>query len=216
MYDALAVICGYLLGSIPFALMIARLFGIKDIRSVGSGNIGATNAWRAAGPAAGILVSVGDIGKGVLAVLIASLMPDSALGMANLKLIAGIAAVIGHVFPIFLLFRGGKGVNTALGVMITILPIETLIALAGFILVVAASRYISLGSVMAAIIFFAAVLVSYLFELHRIPIFYLLISGLLMLLILITHRSNIGRLLSGKENKFSAHSQKSGEEANHA
>ncbi|PKK84577.1 MAG: acyl-phosphate glycerol 3-phosphate acyltransferase [candidate division Zixibacteria bacterium HGW-Zixibacteria-1] len=215
MYDLIAIAGGYVLGSIPFALIITRMFGIKDIRKVGSGNIGATNAWRAAGPVAGILVSIGDIGKGVLAVILASLMPQSALDLANLKLIAGIAAVFGHVFPLFLRFRGGKGVNTALGVMIMILPIETLIALAGFIITVAISRYISLGSVLASVFFFAAVLISYIFKLHEMPLLYLIISALLMLLIIITHRSNISRLLSGGENKFDFHSRYNTERADH-
>jgi len=216
MYDLLAITGGYILGSIPFALIISRLFGIRDIREVGSGNIGATNAWRAAGPAAGIMVTVGDIGKGVLAVFIASLMPESALGAANLKLIAGIAAVVGHVFPVFLLFRGGKGVNTALGVMIMILPIETLIALLGFILIVVISRYISLGSVLAAVIFFTSVLMAYILKLEDIPVLYLIVSGILMLLIIITHRTNIKRLLSGRENRFSFHSRKNREGADNA
>jgi len=216
MYDLLAITGGYILGSIPFALIISRLFGIRDIREVGSGNIGATNAWRAAGPAAGIMVTVGDIGKGVLAVFIASLMPESALGAANLKMIAGIAAVVGHVFPVFLLFRGGKGVNTALGVMIMILPIETLIALLGFILIVVISRYISLGSVLAAVIFFISVLMAYILKLEDIPVLYLIVSGILMLLIIITHRTNIKRLLSGRENRFSFHSRKNREGADNA
>ncbi len=216
MYDLLAITGGYILGSIPFALIISRLFGIRDIREVGSGNIGATNAWRAAGPAAGIMVTVGDIGKGVLAVFIASLMPESALGAANLKMIAGIAAVVGHVFPVFLLFRGGKGVNTALGVMIMILPIETLIALLGFILIVVISRYISLGSVLAAVIFFISVLMVYILKLEDIPVLYLIVSGILMLLIIITHRTNIKRLLSGRENRFSFHSRKNREGADNA
>ncbi|RKX24288.1 MAG: acyl-phosphate glycerol 3-phosphate acyltransferase [Candidatus Zixiibacteriota bacterium] len=216
MYDLLAITGGYILGSIPFALIISRLFGIRDIREVGSGNIGATNAWRAAGPAAGIMVTVGDIGKGVLAVFIASLMPESALGAANLKMIAGIAAVVGHVFPVFLLFRGGKGVNTALGVMIMILPIETLIALLGFILIVVISRYISLGSVLATVIFFTSVLTAYILKLEDIPVLYLIVSGILMLLIIITHRTNIKRLLSGRENRFSFHSRKNREGADNA
>jgi len=216
MYDLLAITGGYILGSIPFALIISRLFGIRDIREVGSGNIGATNAWRAAGPAAGIMVTVGDIGKGVLAVFIASLMPESALGAANLKMIAGIAAVVGHVFPVFLLFRGGKGVNTALGVMIMILPIETLIALLGFILIVVISRYISLGSVLATVIFFTSVLMAYILKLEDIPVLYLIVSGILMLLIIITHRTNIKRLLSGRENRFSFHSRKNREGADNA
>ncbi|MEW5924591.1 MAG: glycerol-3-phosphate 1-O-acyltransferase PlsY [Candidatus Zixiibacteriota bacterium] len=216
MYDIFAIAGGYVLGSIPFALIITRLFGVKDIRTVGSGNIGATNAWRAAGPAAGILVSVGDIGKGILAVLLALLMPESELGFANLELIAGIAAVLGHVFPVFLGFRGGKGVNTALGVMIMILPIETLIALAGFILTVAISRFISLGSVLAAIFLFLAVLASYIFHFHPVPLLYLIMAGLVMILIVITHRTNIARLLSGSENKFNFHSKRAGEGAEHA
>nr|MBN2276319.1 glycerol-3-phosphate 1-O-acyltransferase PlsY [candidate division Zixibacteria bacterium] len=211
MYGTAAIISGYLLGAIPFALIIARMFGIGDIRRVGSGNIGATNAWRAAGPAAGILVAVFDIGKGVLAVLLVSIYPDSSIPAEYLKLIAGMAAVVGHIFPIFLLFRGGKGVNTALGVMLTLLPIEALIALLVFILTVSLSRYISLGSILAAFAFFVAVVIAWSLKLADIPILYVLIAALLMLLIIFSHRSNIKRLLNGTENRFAIHSGQSAE-----
>ncbi|UCD95574.1 MAG: glycerol-3-phosphate 1-O-acyltransferase PlsY [Candidatus Zixiibacteriota bacterium] len=199
MYDILAIIIGYILGSVPFALLITRAFGVKNLRAVGSGNLGATNAWRAAGPAAGILVSASDIGKGVLAVLIAGVMPDSVIGFEYIKLMSGIAAVLGHIFPVFLLFRGGKGVNTALGVMITLLPVETLIALGIFIIAVAASRRISLGSILAAIVFAIVISLEYLLEFREVHPVYVPTALFLMVLIIVTHRTNIKRLISGKE-----------------
>jgi len=211
MYDLLAIVTGYLLGSIPFAFLTTRLFGVSDIRLVGSGNIGATNAWRAAGPIAGILVLILDVGKGIAAVFIASSMPESAISLEYLKLLAGIAAIIGHIFPIFMLFRGGKGVNTALGVMLTILPDEAIVALAVFVIAVVASRYISLGSILAAVVFFLITILEWILDLSDIPPVYVVVTFFLMILILVTHRSNIKRLLSGTENRFSFHSGKGSE-----
>lgn len=211
MYDLIAILGGYLLGSIPFALLITRLFGVRNLRLVGSGNIGATNAWRVAGPAAGILVAVFDIGKGVLAVFLAASMPEAAIGMEYLKLISGPAAVLGHIFPVFLLFKGGKGVNTALGVMITLLPLEVLIALVVFIVAVAVSRLISLGSISASAAFFLAVLIEWLFDLRAVHPVYVLASFFIMVLIITAHRSNMRRLLAGTERKFSLHTKNTGE-----
>jgi len=208
MAAVLSIIGAYILGSIPFALLITRLFGIEDIRKVGSGNIGATNAWRAAGPAAGILVTVFDIGKGVMALLLVSIVNPQSLPVEYIKLMAGMAAILGHIFPVFLMFRGGKGVNTALGVMLTLLPIEALIALFIFIITVTISRYISLGSILGSITFFSAVLVAWAMNIEHAHPAYLITSFVLMLLIVISHRSNIRRLLAGNENKFHVKSGK--------
>jgi glycerol-3-phosphate acyltransferase PlsY len=211
MYFFVAALVGYLIGAIPFGYIIARIYGIRDIRLVGSGNVGAANVWRSAGPSAGILVLIFDIGKGVAAVLVASFMPATDTVIEYLKLTAGFAAVMGHVFPVYLSFRGGKGVNTALGVMITLLPVEALIALTAFIITVVVSRYISLGSVLASIAFFAVVLIRWLLDFSGTHTVYVPASFLLVVLIVLAHRSNIKRLLSGDENRFSFHSRKTGE-----
>ncbi|MBN2227912.1 MAG: glycerol-3-phosphate 1-O-acyltransferase PlsY [candidate division Zixibacteria bacterium] len=208
MYDALAVLVGYLLGSIPFGYLTARLYGIDDIRKHGSGNIGATNAWRVAGPSAGILVTVCDVGKGVLAVVVASRIGGDVLAVDYVKLIAGMAAIVGHLFPVSFLFRGGKGVNTALGVMLTLLPIQALIALGVFIMTVALSKYISLGSILGASAFFLGVLITRLTGLSEVHPVYVITTFILALLIIYAHRSNIKRLLAGNENRFNFSSKK--------
>lgn len=200
----LAIIIAFLLGGIPFGLLAGYLFGKGDIRRLGSGNIGATNVYRAVGIVPAILVLVGDIGKGVLSVWICQLMyhQNWPLEIVLASIIVGFAAILGHVFSPYLGFRGGKGVNTALGVFVYLLPLESIIALIVFILVVAAFRFISLGSIMASIVFAAAVW-SQKFIFHNvISDLYLIVSVLLALFILYTHRQNIKRLISGTENRF--------------
>ncbi len=203
MFEAISILIAYLLGSVPFGFLIPKMFGISDIRKFGSGNVGATNVWRAAGPIAGILVLVFDIGKGIGAVLIASGMPQISIEVEYLKLICGLAAIIGHIFPAYLKFRGGKGVNTALGVMLTLLPVEALVGLAAFVITVSLSRYISLGSMLGAVAFFAAVAVRWIFKLADIHAVYVVAALLMMVLIIFAHRTNIKRLVQGSENRFS-------------
>lgn len=208
MTDMLAVPLGYLIGSIPFGLIIARFFGVRDIRKSGSGNIGATNVWRIACPLAGIIVLLCDIGKGAAAVLLADSFSSGAVNIEYLRLASGFAAIIGHIFSIFLRFRGGKGVNTALGVMITLLPVEVSIALLVFVLTVAVFRYISLGSMLAAIAFALSVGAGKIFGLSNTHPIYVPISILLAGLIILTHRGNIRRLSDGTESRFQFHSEK--------
>lgn len=216
---AIPVVLGYLLGAIPFAWIIARLYGIADLRQVGSGNLGATNVWRSAGAVAGIMVFVGDIGKGVVAILLARFWltgytADLALLQEMILVATAFAAVLGHVFPIYVGFRGGKGVATALGVVVTLLPLQTLIALAVFVVTVLASRFISLGSILAGLAL-AAVLLIQRFVMHtEVSDVYVWMGVLLAVLVLITHRQNIGRLLHGRENRFSF-SSKSGKASTH-
>src|SRR5271165_6942050 len=137
----------YLLGSIPFGLLLGKLFGAADIRKAGSGNIGATNVARVAGPLAGVLTLLLDAAKGALAVLLAArLTNDSALWM----MIAGLCALVGHCFPIWLGFRGGKGVATAAGVFLVLCPLAFVGAAILFFLVVLYWRFVSLGSMSAA------------------------------------------------------------------
>ncbi|MGE3801118.1 MAG: glycerol-3-phosphate 1-O-acyltransferase PlsY [Candidatus Kapaibacterium sp.] len=207
------IIVAYLLGAIPSALVIGKLFFGIDIREKGSGNMGSTNTFRTIGWKAGLAVQILDILKGVAAVVIARIVFSGNLPFPNMtpfeditivSVIAGIAAVIGHVWTIFGKFRGGKGINTALGMLIAITPIEVAIAIGIFVLVLLASGYVSLGSMIAA-----ASLPTTMFVRHTI--FGVEIQGYHTLLFFIiglagflifTHRSNIRRLLRGSENRF--------------
>ena len=208
MIDILVVLIAYLLGAIPFGLIIARFYGIEDLRAVGSGNIGATNVLRSAGVIPALLVTILDIAKGIAAVLIARYFGGALFADTEyLVLLAGLAAIIGHIFSIFVNFRGGKGVNTALGVFVTLLPVPTLIALGMFIITVLIGRYVSLGSIIAAITLPAAIIIMEYFRLAVFHEVYLPVTIILALLIIFTHRSNIKRLMSGSENRFSFHSK---------
>src|SRR5260370_10001301 len=137
----------YLLGSIPFGLLLARLFGATDVRKAGRGNIGATNVARVAGPLAGILMLVFDTAKGAAAVWFAGRVTNDG---ATWLMIAAFAVLLGHCFPVWLKFKGGKGVATALGVFLVLCPLAAISALLLFLLCLAYWRYVSLGSVAAA------------------------------------------------------------------
>jgi len=142
----LAPVVGYLLGSISFAILVVKLRTGRDVRTVGSGNAGATNVMRAAGKAAALITMAGDIGKGVAAVLMARLLTGDPLWITA----AGVAAIAGHVFPLYFGFRGGKGVATAAGTFLTIAPIPTAMVVPIFAGVVWATRYVSVASVVTA------------------------------------------------------------------
>src|SRR5580704_3053247 len=144
---SLLLVAAYFLGSIPFGLILAKLFAGSDIRKSGSGNIGATNVARVAGPAAGILTLVLDAAKGATAVWVAGRFTDQS---STVMTLAAVSALIGHCFPIWLKFKGGKGVATALGVFLMLAPWAAVGALFVFIVVSVAWRYVSLGSVSAA------------------------------------------------------------------
>ncbi|MGH8015560.1 MAG: glycerol-3-phosphate 1-O-acyltransferase PlsY [Candidatus Zixiibacteriota bacterium] len=204
--EIVIIVISYLIGAIPFGLIIARLAGIADIRKLGSGNIGATNVWRIAGAKVAIWVFVADIGKGVVTVLLAgwaySNYVDTLMSKELLLALCGIAAVIGHVFPVYLNFRGGKGVNTALGVVATLLPLQALISLVAFVLTVLLFRYISLGSIIAATVLCATILIQK-FGLHLdISTTYLIMVIVISFLVILAHRKNIVRILAGTENRF--------------
>jgi acyl phosphate:glycerol-3-phosphate acyltransferase len=199
----------YLLGSMPFGLLLGRLFGAADVRKAGSGNIGATNVARVAGPLAGILTLLLDAGKGALAVLLAArLTNDSALWM----MIAGLCALVGHCFPIWLGFRGGKGVATAAGVFLVLCPPAFLGAVVLFILVVLYWRFVSLASISAAAAM--PLLIYFFWAPHHAPPHAVTFGSLAAaLLIVYKHDANIQRLVQGDEPKFSFRKKPNKEDA---
>jgi acyl phosphate:glycerol-3-phosphate acyltransferase len=186
------IILGYLIGSIPFALMLARRWGAIDLRSVGSGNLGAANVMRASGVTAGVLVAVLDMAKGAASVwLAARLSTDAAVPAA-----AGLAAMVGHIYPVWLRFRGGKGVATACGVFMVLTPLAIAPALAIFAVVVWLTKYISLGSVAASI---ALPPIAYALG---SPASTVLAAIAASMIIVFRHRSNVLRVRMGTERRL--------------
>lgn len=201
----LPLIVAYLLGAIPFGLLISRLYKLPDIRKVGSGNIGATNVWRVGGPRPAIWVYILDIGKGILAVFLASLSNQILVEQPTFLVLAALMSVLGHIFPVYLGFRGGKGVNTALGALVALMPLQAAIALLAFLLTVVLTRYISLSSLVAAtVLVLVTILKKYVLSVE-IPDIYITLVITLALLVFFTHRQNIRRLLAGTESKFKFH-----------
>jgi acyl phosphate:glycerol-3-phosphate acyltransferase len=188
----------YLLGSIPWGLLITKIFGREDIRKAGSGNIGAANVTRVAGPAAGILTLVLDTAKGFAAVWLAGRYSNES---ATWMMIAGLAVLLGHCFPIWLGFKGGKGVATALGVFLALCAPAALSALALFGLVAVYWKYVSLGSVAAAAAM--PLLIYFLWAPHHAPPTVIIFGTMAAaLLIIYKHHANLHRLVEGLEPKF--------------
>lgn len=191
------VVLAYVAGSIPAAHIAGRLHGV-DLRKQGSGNLGATNVVRVLGWKTGIAVFLFDAAKGALPVIFFPRWTDSALDPRILALIYGLAAIAGHVRPLFLKFgKGGKGVATASGVFVALAPIPMLIAFSVFVIVVLLSGYVSLGSLVSAAVLPA--LLAYTVGV-RSPVF--VVSVVLAAFVFWTHRANIGRLRRGEENRF--------------
>ena len=186
---------GYLLGSVPTGLIFTKLFSKIDPRKIGSKNIGATNIFRTAGKALGILTLVGDLLKGAIPMVIAIQWGESDLWIA----ITGLTPFLGHIFPIFLGFKGGKGVATALGVYLVISPIAVLIEFLIFAGIVWKWRFISLGSIICATTI--PILLAFFRSDSQA---YFILSVIIAALILYRHQSNISRLLQGTENKWKA------------
>lgn len=198
----IAAVVGYLLGSLNSSLLVGKAYGV-DIRKHGSGNAGTTNALRTLGKKAAAFVLLGDALKGVLAYLVGYLICSRAEGLGVLGgMLSGTAAVIGHIWPLYFGFKGGKGVLTSLAVLIMIdWPIAVSL-LALFIIIVIISKYVSLGSVIAAAIFpLMAVLLGRSTET-------VIFSGIIALMIIIKHHANIKRILAGTESKLSFKSKK--------
>lgn len=208
---SLIVLISYFLGSVPGALWSSKALHGVDIRKYGSHNAGATNAFRVVGWQAGVLATIVDMGKGYLAAgVVASFIridPLPALGIFGwdvdvlVGLIAGLAAIVGHMFPIFARFEGGKGVNTAAGILLALTPLTMLYTMAVFATVLFSTRYVSLASILAAVAFpTIAAVRRYTFGVDLDPS--LIVVGILIALsIIVAHRSNIGRLLRGNENR---------------
>ena len=205
------LVLSYLAGSIPGSVWVGKgIYGI-DVRAYGSGNAGATNVFRVLGWKAGILSAFVDLGKGLLAAgLIATIRLDSLpYGYefwhveTMVRAAAGVAAIVGHMFPVWARFRGGKGVNTAAGVLIALTPVTMGIVLGVFVLVLVVSRYVSLASMSAAATFPTAIAVQkYLFHTEAFDSGVLVFGILLALGIVVAHRSNIRRLINGTENRI--------------
>jgi len=222
-YTAIAIVA-YLLGSIPFGLILMKLVRGQDVRLSGSGNIGATNVVRSGAKGLGIATLVLDALKGALAVWIASAVAHShynicgtaTLGGFDMNLpcvldlrlmsLAALAAILGHMFPVWLKFKGGKGVATALGAFALLIPVAILVSLAVFVVAVAITRYVSVGSILGAIVFPVAA-----YFLRPEDLYSLVPVCLAAIFIVMKHRQNIGRLLAGKENRLGGKKSQSAE-----
>ena len=190
----------YLLGSLPFSVWVGKVFYKKDVREFGSGNAGATNTWRVLGWKAGLPVLLLDIAKGFTATYIPYLFPILTVDsewLLWLRILCGSAAALGHIYPLFAGFRGGKAVATLLGVVVGLMPLAALGSLVVFILVMGISRMVSLGSLLAAI---SLPLMGFIMSaLVQPPL--LIFSGLITILVFITHWKNIQRIIRGEESR---------------
>lgn len=192
--EILLMIGAYLLGSVPTGLLLARAFGGVDIRTKGSGNIGATNVYRTLGRTVGILTLAGDCLKGMLPVIAAKALELPGPWIAGV----GVAAFLGHVFPVFLRFKGGKGVATALGVFLAASPLAVLAALVVFIIMLVSWRFVSLASITAA-----ACMPAFTALIDKKPTI-VAMSLCIAAIVIAKHRDNIRRLCTGTESKFKA------------
>ena len=196
-------VIAYLLGSIPFGLILVRLFRKEDIRTLGSGNIGATNVVRSGAKGLGAATFLLDALKGYAAVYVAGmLMQGSSHGvpaLQNAEALAALVVVLGHMYPVWLGFKGGKGVATALGMAVAMSPAAALLALVVFIVVVLLSRYVSLASIIANVVF--AVFSTLVFRTPRTAFSEIVLVAIPALVVL-KHRKNIARLAQGTEYRF--------------
>lgn len=200
-YFFIFILTGYLLGSIPTAVWLGKLKYNVDVREHGSNNAGATNTFRVLGKKAGTVVLLIDICKGVLAVLLPWIFGvaiwESDM-LIHLQLTGGIAAVLGHVFPLFANFKGGKGVATSLGIILGIHPLTAAVCLVFFLVVFVTFSYVSLGAIIAAISF--PIILILVWEVSNVAL--IIFSIVLSLAVVFTHHKNIKRLLKGEESKM--------------
>jgi len=195
------ILISYLIGSIPTSYLVGKGIGRIDLRRHGSGNLGATNAFRVLGWKIGVFVLCCDIIKGALPVIflpkLATEAANPGIALHNMALIIGLAAILGHVFTVFMRFKGGKGVATSMGVFLALVPYPLLIALGISLIIIGATRYVSAGSLVGAIVL---PILVYIFHPDRISL--VVFTALVGILVIVRHRSNIIRLIKGKENKL--------------
>jgi len=200
-FEIISAVLAYMLGSIPTAVWYGKIFHGIDIRDFGSGNAGATNSLRTLGKKAGIIVLLIDFLKGMLAVtLFAWIFPQIQEWSI---LLSGTLVIIGHIFPVFAQFRGGKGVATAMGVLVGLMPIAALGCFVVFLLIVLLTKYVSLGSILGAFAFPIQITFIYASDNYLLIVF----SWIVFCIITIMHRQNIQRLLAGTENKLGTKKQ---------
>jgi acyl phosphate:glycerol-3-phosphate acyltransferase len=201
MLSIILLLLAYLLGSVSTALIVGKVgYGI-DIREHGSGNAGATNTFRVLGQKAGIIVMIGDIMKGVIAVQLVRLHPGILIttdDFVNFQVILGIASVIGHVFPIWSQFRGGKGIATLFGMVLSIQPSAAALLVVVFVLMLLITQYVSLSSISASLSFPIIILVIF----REPELMYRIFAIAAALVVVITHHKNINRLMQGNESKM--------------
>ena len=204
-WTVFALAVSYLAGGMPTAIIAGKLLRGIDIRQYGSRSAGATNAWRVLGPRAGSVVLLIDAAKGVAAVLLVSRLGTvgGALDQGTIAVLCGLAAIAGHVWTPFAGFRGGKGVGTAAGVFGALAPWALLFALTCFVAVVAATRYISAGSISAAAALASAMIVQHVVAPESLPLGAVVVGVVVATLVIAKHRANVRRLLNGTENRFS-------------
>jgi glycerol-3-phosphate acyltransferase PlsY len=203
MKEIILIICAYLVGSIPTALIISRSFFGVDIRDYGSGNMGATNTFRVLGSKYGTIVMVCDILKGVAAVGLYNFLPyylnhGNSFERTNLMIGLGLSAVVGHIFPIWANFKGGKGVATLFGMILAIQPVIAISCVGVFMLVLYLTRFVSLSSILAALMLPVSVL--WIWNEHEV--LYRVFALIVAMLVIFTHQKNIGRLLRGVESRI--------------
>jgi acyl phosphate:glycerol-3-phosphate acyltransferase len=200
MNELFLIILAYLIGSIPTSVWVSKAYFGIDIREYGSGNAGATNSYRVLGKKWGTFVMIADMLKAIVAVKLAFFLPeafDNELYLINLQLGLGLAAVLGHIFPIWAEFRGGKGVASLFGMVLGIQPNVALCCVGIFILVLFLTRWVSLSSILASVAFPVFILVIF----NEPEALYRVFAIAVALLVLLTHQKNIGRILKGSENK---------------
>ena len=212
MEAAFLVVGSYLLGAIPFGLITGKILKGVDIREHGSGNIGATNVGRTLGAKYGYAVFVIDVLKGLAPVLVATFVSGGSLSWGNqaprdIAVACGLAAICGHVFPVYLSFRGGKGVATGCGVMVALAPVPALIALGVWLAVVGVWRYVSLASISAVLALLIAVVMCQRDPFGAGRIFFGF-CVIIAMLVIFRHKSNIERLMNGTENKIGSKRKK--------
>ena len=200
MNEFLLIIVAYLIGSIPTAVWVSKFFFGIDIREYGSGNAGATNTFRVLGSKWGSFVMLIDVLKGVVATSLYLLLPHyltNELHQTNFMLGLGIASILGHIFPIWANFKGGKGVATLLGMAVAIQPVVAVCCIGVFLIVLFLTRFVSLSSILAGIAF----MVFILFVFNEQPTFYRIFAVMVALMVVLTHQKNIGRIINGTESK---------------